>query len=88
MIDAETIAERFRKTLFDPVNGFVVDGAGRIADRDVPRLIGISKTKALELREAGDAWPRHGGLSIDKCLYSVFVDELAQWYAEQFSDAS
>jgi len=33
---------------------------GRVADRDMAKLLAISAHRARELREEGDAWPRTG----------------------------
>jgi hypothetical protein len=88
MSTAEAIEARLLATVRDPVNGYVLSGDGRIADRDVPRLLGMSPRAARELRESGDAWPRYGGLPIAGCLYSVFLAELAQWAADRLTDAS
>ena len=85
---ADEIEARFLATVHDPANGYKVDGAERIADRDAARLVGISSRHARELREMGKAWPRYDGIVIDGCRYGVFISELAQWYAQQLKDAS
>jgi hypothetical protein len=80
MSTAEAIEARLLATVRDPVNGYVLSGDGRIADRDAVRLLGMSGRRARELREAGDAWPRWA-VPIVGCSYSVFIRELAAWVA-------